>query len=268
VVTVHDLAFDVVPETFPRQWRWLYRAGVRAAARRADLILTPSHATADDLQTRYGVEAGRLAVTPLAGSLPRSDVDVDRVLDRLGVPRPYVLCAGTLEPRKNQAVLLRAWRQVTTEVPHALVLAGPDGWGVAPIETELARGGLDTVVRTGRLHGVDLDAVLRGADLVAYPSRYEGFGLPIVEAMQRGVPVVTTTTPACAETAGGAAALVDVDDVGGLADAIADVLTDRVRHEALAAAGIERAARFSWEATARATLDAYRVAIDRARASS
>jgi glycosyltransferase involved in cell wall biosynthesis len=266
IVTVHDLAFDMFPATFPRTWRWLYRLGVRAAARRATSILVPSEATSRDLQDRYDVAADRIVVTPLAASAAAGDGDgdVDAVLERLDVPKPYVLCPATLEARKNQARLVRAYRQVAPDVPHALVLAGPAGWRSGDLEVELRRPGPGRIVRTGRLDPLELDAVMRGADLVAYPSLYEGFGLPIVEAMQRGVPVVTSTAPACAETAGGAALLVDPDDVGGLAEAIARVLTDPAFRDELVAKGRERAASFSWAATARATLDAYRAAVARA----
>jgi glycosyltransferase involved in cell wall biosynthesis len=265
VATVHDLAFDVVPEAFPREWRWLYRLGVRAAARRADVVITPSAATASELQTREGLAADRLRVIPLAASLPHEDTDVNVVLERLQIPRPYLVCPATLEPRKNQVRLIRAYRQTAPDHPHALVLAGADGWGVDAIAAEVARRGPGRVVRTGHLRGGDLDAVLRGADLVVYPSLYEGFGLPIVEAMQRGVPVITSTAAACAETAGDAALLVEPEDVGGLADAIARVLGDRSLRDDLVEAGRRRAAGFSWAATARATLDAYRAATDRAR---
>jgi glycosyltransferase involved in cell wall biosynthesis len=261
VVTVHDLAFDRFPQLFPPAWRWLYRLGVRAAVRRADLLLTPSQATADDLATR-GADPARIRVTPLASSLPSSPADVDEVLDRIGITPPYVLCPATLEPRKNQTRLVRAYRQVAPDVPHALVLAGPDGWGAAELETELSRPGPGTVVRTGRLGPEDLDAVYRGADLVAYVSLYEGFGLPIVEAMQRGVPVLGSTTAAVAETAGDAAALVDPLDVAAIAEALAAALTDDGLRATLAARGRERAADFSWGATARATLDAYRTAVE------
>jgi glycosyltransferase involved in cell wall biosynthesis len=267
VVTVHDLAFDVYPQTFPPTWRRLYRAGARAAARRAAMILTPSTATATDLQEHYHVAAERIRVTPLASSLPRGDLDVAAVLDRLGIPRPYLLCPATLEARKNQTRLVRAYRQVAPEVPHALVLAGPDGWRTDALEDQLRTEGPGTVLRTGLLRGDDLDAVIRGADAVAYPSLYEGFGLPIVEAMQRGVPVVTSTAPACVETAGGAAIVVDPEDVGGLADAVATVLTDAEVRDSLISRGRERAEGFSWEATARATLDAYRGALAVVRGS-
>jgi glycosyltransferase involved in cell wall biosynthesis len=117
------------------------------------------------------------------------------------------------------------------------------------------------VIRTGALDADELDALYRAADLVAYPSLYEGFGLAIVEAMARGVPVVTSTTPACAEVAGDAALLVDPLDVGGLADALARGLTDEALRADLVARGNERASTFSWAATARATLDAYRDAL-------
>jgi glycosyltransferase involved in cell wall biosynthesis len=265
VVTVHDLAFDVVPDAFATTWRWQYRIGVHAAVRRAHRVLVPSVATRDDLEARYGADPARVVVTPLAPALPDREADPGEVESRLGIAPPYVLFPGTLEPRKNAVRLIRAYRQVAPEVPHALVLAGPEGWGAADVRRELARPGPGTVVVTGWLDAGDLDALVRGADAVAYPSRYEGFGLPILEAMQRGVPVVTSTTPACAETAGDAALLVEPDDVAALADALARVLDDAGLRADLAAKGRARAAAFTWEATARATLDAYGGAMEQAR---
>jgi glycosyltransferase involved in cell wall biosynthesis len=266
VATVHDLAFDVFPEAFPPMWRWLYRAGVRAAARRADLILAPSVATADDLEDRHGIGPERIRVTPLAASLPATGLDVQETLERLGIPSPYVLCPATLEPRKNQVRLIRAFRQIVPDVPHALVLTGPDGWGVDSITAEIARPGPGTIVRTGPLFADDLDTVYRGADAVAYVSTYEGFGLPVVEAMQRGVPVLGSTTPAVAETAGDAALLVDPADIAAIAEGLVRVLTDRAFRDDLVEKGRSRAEGYSWEATARATLDAYRDAVAAARA--
>jgi glycosyltransferase involved in cell wall biosynthesis len=257
VVTVHDLAFERFPALFPASWRWLYRAGLRAALRRADRLLVPSNATADDLRD-HGADPGAIRVTPLAASLPKTAADIEEVCGRLGVARPYVLVPGTVEPRKNQARVVRAYRQVAPDVPHALVLAGPDGWRAESLDAELARRGPGRVVRTGRLEEADLDALYRGADLVAYLSLYEGFGLPVIEAMRRGVPVVASTTPAVAETAGDAASLVDPEDVAAIAEAIAAVLTDPGHGAALSERGTARAAQFSWGATARATLDAYR----------
>ena len=265
VVTVHDLAFDRFPELFPRSWRTLYRTGARAAVKRAHVLLVPTRATMDDLVER-GADADRIRVTPLASSLPAGDLVPGEVAAAHGIAGPFILCAGTLEPRKNQVRLIRAYRQVAREVPHALVLAGPDGWLMDDLEREIERSGPGTIVRTGRLDADQLDALYRAADLVAYPSLYEGFGLAIVEAMARGVPVVTSTTPACAEVAGDAALLVDPLDVAGLADALARALTDEALRADLSRRGLERAAGYSWQATARATLDAYRDAVRRAHA--
>jgi glycosyltransferase involved in cell wall biosynthesis len=266
VVTVHDLAFDVFPRAFTIAWRFLYRAGVRAAARRADLVIVPSHATARDVEERYGIDTGRIRVTPLAASIPTTPRDPAGVLQALGVRAPFVLCPATIEPRKNQVRLIRAYRQVAPDVPHALVLAGPDGWGTDDVETELRRQGPGRVIRTGPLPIEELDAAYRAADMVAYPSLYEGFGLPVVEAMTRGIPVLASTTPAVAETAGDAAVLVDPEDVAAIADGLGRVLTDQTLRDDLVTKGKVRATAFSWEATARATLDAYLDAMERAPA--
>lgn len=258
VVTVHDLAFEHHPDLFPVAWRWLYRAGIRAAVKRASAILVPTQSTADDLLSRHHLDAGRVHVTPLGASLPATSVDPDPVLARLGIARPYVLSVGTQEPRKNLVRLLRAYRQVAPDLPHALVLAGAEGWSNDELRLELERPGAGTIVRTGHVSDQDLDALYRGADAFAYLSLYEGFGLPLVEALARGVPSVASNTSSLPEVVGDAALLVDPEDVGEIADALARVLTDARVAEDLRWRGRERAARFTWDATARATLDAYR----------
>ncbi|MEX0651081.1 MAG: glycosyltransferase family 1 protein, partial [Actinomycetota bacterium] len=192
VVTVHDLAFIRRPEMFPPSWRLLYRAGLRATARRADAVLTPSTFTADELREHSDIDAAKVHVTPLASSLPAApNTDIDAALDRLSVPRPYVLSVGTLEPRKNHARLIRAYRRLAAEGrPHALVLNGPDGWLDDELRRELDAEGPGQVIRTRNLDAGDLDALYRGADVFAYPALYEGFGLPVVEALASGVPTV------------------------------------------------------------------------------
>jgi glycosyltransferase involved in cell wall biosynthesis len=259
VVTVHDLAFDVFPELFPRGWRWLYRAGVRAAVRRADAILTPSAATKKDLCARYGTDPATVHVTPLASSLASADGEPERVLARLGVSRPFVLFAGTLEPRKNVVRLIRAYRRVAGGgLPHALVLAGPTGWGADRVAHELALAGPGEIVRTGLLAAEDLDALYRAADAVAYPTLYEGFGLPVVEAMARGAPVVTSAVSSIPEVGGDDVVYVDPLDEASIAAGLERVLRDERLAAELRSRGPARAARFSWSATARATLDVYR----------
>ena len=154
-----------------------------------------------------------------------------------------MLCLATLESRKNQVRLIRAYRQIVPDAPHALVLTGPDGWGADAITAEIDRPGPGAIVRTGSLSPEDLDAVYRGADAVAYVSSYEGFGLPLLEAMQRGVPVLASSTPAMAETAGDAALLVDPADVAAIAEGLARLLTDRALHDDLVEKGRARARR-------------------------
>jgi glycosyltransferase involved in cell wall biosynthesis len=258
IVTVHDLAFEYFPGMFPRAWRTLYRLGLRAAVKRAAAILTPSRNTAEDVLSRTEVEPGKLHVVPLAASLPSGALDAEEVLSRLKVPSPYVLFVGTLEPRKNLVKLVRAYRRVSANgFPHALVLAGPLGWHHESLMRELALQGPGEIVMTGPLTGEELDALYRAADVFAYPSLYEGFGLPVVEAMARGVPTVASATSSVPEVAGDAAIGVNPRSVREIAQAIESLLSDVDLADKMAARGRARAERFSWDETARLTLDVY-----------
>jgi glycosyltransferase involved in cell wall biosynthesis len=260
VVTVHDLAFLVHPELFTARWRLLHRAGLLRAVRAAHAVVVPSRHTARDLLRRTRLDSARLHVVPLAASppRPRPQAELEEALARLKVPRPYLLSVGTLEPRKNLVRLVRAYRRVAPRLPHALVLAGPMGWRPQPLLRAVAEGGAGRVVLTGAVSEGDLDALYRGAQAFAYPSVYEGFGLPVLEAMARGVPCVVSTSSSLPEVAGEAALLVDPRSVAGLAEALERVLTDRDLADRLREAGLARAAQFSWEETARRTLDVYR----------
>jgi glycosyltransferase involved in cell wall biosynthesis len=263
VVTVHDLAFEHFPELFPRQWRLLYRIGLRAAVRRADAILTPSRNTAEDLVSRTKVRPERIHVVPLAAALGAYDADPREVRDRLKVPEPYVLFVGTLEPRKNLVSLVRAYRRAAgTGAPHALVLAGPMGWQPAALLRELALSGPGEIVLTGPVSAADLDALYRGSAAFVYPSLYEGFGLPVLEAMARGVPTIASNASSVPEVLGDAGIAVDPRSIAELADALERVLGDEALAADLARRGAERAARFTWDETARRTLQVYGKAID------
>lgn len=258
VVTVHDLAFERFPNLFPRRWRILYRLGLRAAVKRADAILTPSRSTAEDVLSRTDVDPAKLHVVPLASSLPRGTLEVDEVLGRLKIPSPYVLFVGTLEPRKNLVRLIRAYRRVAAEgFPHSLVLAGPLGWHHESLMRELALRGPGEIVMTGSLSDDELDAVYRAADALVYPSLYEGFGLPVLEAMARGVPTIASTTSSVPEVAGDAAIGVNPRSVRDIGRAIESLLTDVDLAERMAARGRAQAERFSWDETARLTLAVY-----------
>ena len=263
VVTVHDLAFEHYPGMFPRTWRAIYRMGLRAAVRRADAILTPSRNTAEDVLSRTKVDPAKLHVVPLAASPPSRGVDVADALGRLKVRAPYVLFVGTIEPRKNLVRLVRAYRRVaSTGLPHALVLAGPLGWQHEALMRELALEGPGEIVMTGPLDAGDLDAVFRAADAFVYPSLYEGFGLPVLEAMTRGVPAVVSNTSSLPEVSGDGAIGVNPRSIREIASAIETVCTDVGLAERLAAAGRARAERFSWDETARRTLEVYERALE------
>ncbi len=264
VVTIHDLAFVHYPSAFPQRWRTLYRLGLRTAVRRADAILTPSRNTAEDVLSRTKVDPRKLHVVPLAASPPQDGVDVAEVIGRLKVRPPYVLFVGTIEPRKNLVRLVRAYRRVAaTGVPHSLVLAGPLGWHHEALMRELALEGPGDIAMTGALTPQELDAVYRAADVFAYPSLYEGFGLPVLEAMSRGIPTVASSTSSVPEVAGDAALGVNPRSVREIAKAIESVCTDVGLAERLASRGRVQAERFSWDETARRTIEVY----ERARGS-
>lgn len=259
VVTVHDLAFEAFPETFPQKWRWLYRRGLTAAVRRAHVIITPSQATADDL-ARHSDRAGAgVVVIPEAASLPGSTADPVEVTARLGVASPYILAVGTVEPRKNLVTLIRAYRKILerNDLPTSLVIAGPDGWHAEAVHNEAETSSGGNIVFTGRLDASDLDGLYRGAWCSAYLSSFEGFGLPVLEAMARGIPLVASDTSSIPEVAGDAAMLVDPHDVTAVAEALELVLISEGAAARLSAAGLRRAAEFSWQRAAAETRAAY-----------
>ncbi len=259
VVTVHDVAFLVHPRLFPPLWRLMYRAGLARAVRRADALLTVSRHTAHDLTERAGADRGRVHVTPPAVALPESPIPVDEALSRLRINQPYVLFVGTLEPRKNLPTLVRAYRRLAGRgFPHELVLAGPLGWGASNLLEEVGADSPGRIVLTGALSEQHLDPLYRGASVLAYPSIYEGFGLPVLEAMVRGVPVVAADSSSLPEVTGEAALLVDPRSVDGLAHELERVLSDPSLAARLSEAGRVRAAGYSWDETARRTLDVYR----------
>ncbi|MEW6058991.1 MAG: glycosyltransferase family 1 protein [Actinomycetota bacterium] len=262
VVTVHDLAFKHYPGMFERSWRYLYEVGLRAAVRRADAILTPSRNTAEDVLSRTKVDPGKLHVVPLGASLDIGATDAELTLARLKIPQPFVLFAGTLEPRKNLVRLIRAYRRVAaTGLPHALVLAGALGWRHDALMREIALEGPGDITLTGLLTPEDLDALYRSADVFVYASLYEGFGLPVIEAMARGLPTVTSNTSSLPEVAGDAALGVNPRSVREIAQAIEAVLTDLDLAERLSMQGLRRAEQFSWNETARMTLKVYERAV-------
>lgn len=248
VVTVHDVAFVHAPERFTRHGVRVMRRGLDRC-RRADLVLSPSRATADDL-AELGFDPDRLRVVPWGVErIEVADRDVARIRAAYALPTDFVLFVGTIEPRKNLHGLVAAMRSLP-DVP--LVVAGADGWGDGRPDGVADRGDVRFL---GFVPAADLRPLLQSATVVAYPSLQEGFGLPILEAMAQGTPVVTSRGSSTEEVSAGAAPLADPRDPESIADALRTVLADRDRWSAAARA---RAAACTWDATVDATVAAYR----------
>ncbi len=253
------------PELMPqRRARRIELATLPLAVRRARALLCISQATADDLVARFPAAAGRTRVVPLAADarFAPGDPPAPELLARHGLDGPYVLGVGTLEPRKNLPRLIEAFAALPDEVRagRRLALVGALGWDTGATTGAIRRHG--ALVRVlGHVPDADLGALYRGADLFAYPSLYEGFGLPVLEAMARGVPVATSDRSATAEVAGSAALLFDPDDARAMRAAIERLLAGGPAVEALRARGRERVRRYTWERTAELTLASYRRAL-------
>jgi glycosyltransferase involved in cell wall biosynthesis len=255
IVTVHDLSF-YRDDAFAGGER--LRDLVPWSVQRATCIITPTEAVASEVEDRYGVTRDRLqpiheGVSPVFfGAAPLGD----SVLEQMGIRRPYVIAVGALEPRKNLHRLLQAWVAARTELREwTLVLAGPRGWGP---ELPQTRG----VVPIGWVGDETLPGLLAAADLFCYPSTYEGFGLPPLEAMATGTPALVGRYPAAAEVLGDAAVLVDPGDSDAIALGLVRLAADDHLRRRTARAGRIRAASFTWERTARATADVYGKAVE------
>jgi len=266
VLTVHDLSFMRYPEcSSPPLLDYLTRS-VPRSVRRADLVLADSEHTRQDVITLLDVDPQRV-LTVYAGVEERFSAAVTateaaRTRQRYGITREYILGVGTLQPRKNFPMLIRAYAQLRREhaAPHQLVIAGGPGWLEEPIHATIDELDLhDEVLLTGFVDDADLPALYQGADLFAFPSLYEGFGIPILEAMAGGTPVVTAQASSMPEVAGDAALLVPPLDVDGLADAMWRLLDDGALRAELVARGRLQAARFPWQRSAEMLLEAYRL---------
>ena len=262
VVTVHDLAFLKYPEQLPRSRRtWLIGA-TRLSARRASKIITVSQATANDLQEWLDIPDDRIQAIPLAtsGKVERVEgqsLDVFKM--KWDIDRPYILAVGTLEPRKNLPTLLRAFAKIKDDVDHQLVLVGPEGWLTGELKSTLDELNLGDRVRlTGFVSDEELGGWYSGADLYVFPSYYEGFGLPAIEAMRCGAPVLASDNSAFPEVVGDAGVLIPASDVDLWAESIRDLLQDESRRLHLRDLGFARADAFNWDRTAQETYDVYR----------
>jgi glycosyltransferase involved in cell wall biosynthesis len=245
LTVVHDLAFERHPDAYGGAALAYLRLTTRWAERRCRLLVTVSRATADDLAGLHGVDPARLRVVPLGGgeppACPPSAEAVRARLYELGVDRPFVLHVGRVEPRKNQVVALEAVERLPDLLLVSVGSVADSGMGARRAASPSCR-------QRGRLPGADLEALYAGAEALVFPSLYEGFGLPVVEAMRRGLPVVTSAVSSLPEVAGDAAVYVDDPrDAAALAGAIERALADRAR---LSRLGPQQAGRFTWDRTA------------------
>jgi glycosyltransferase involved in cell wall biosynthesis len=266
IVTIHDVIPLVLPWAFPIRHRFVLGMAFTRIRRQADMVIVPSSAAAEDVVHFLGVERERIRVIPMgceARFQPSEEATQTAALRRrYDLPERYILFVGTLEPRKNVKTLLQAFAQVIAETPRndlKLVIAGGKGWGGEDYMAMVEALKLHNHVRfTGFVDDDHLPDLYRGALLFVYPSLYEGFGLPVLEAMACGTPVITSNRTSLPEVAGDAALLVDPIQPEALAAAMSSIMNDAELRQALRAKGLARAHAFTWDAAAQQTLAIYR----------
>lgn len=268
VLTVHDLIPLLVPDTVSTSYRWQFRLWLARSLSVADEVVCVSDRTRLDLLSRFKLRTEKLHVIHLGvdhvDSVPAPSVQEEALLKSFELPERFVLYASALDARKNVGLLLDACRELRRRAePITLVLAGQRWFG---------SGSVERTIESMRAAGVDirllgyqsepvLYALMRRATLLVLPSRYEGFGLPPLEAMRLGTPVLVSDAGALPEVCGDAARYFHPDHAPGLADLLSSVLASRAERERLSRAGLARAARFTWQQTARKTIDVYRRAL-------
>lgn len=266
VATIHDISFEHLPETFKRRSRAQLRLTVRRTARRAAHVITPSEYTRRDIINAYGLDPARVSVIPLAAASHfapiENEEEIGRVRQLYGIERKYILAVGSIQPRKNLARLIRAYAGLRRERPQVklpqLVLVGKRAWLYGETLRAIEKEGVADCTRvTGYVSGEHLPALYSGATCFVYPSFFEGFGLPPLEAMGCGVPVITGDQTSLPEVVGDAGMTVDPFDEGALGAALARLVDDRDLRSELRAKGLKRAAMFSWRRAAQQTLKVY-----------
>jgi glycosyltransferase involved in cell wall biosynthesis len=263
-VTVHDVATREHPEWFSRANVLQQRLVLTPALRRAALVITGSRYSRSKLVRLVGLDPERVVVTPFGvDERFTPGRPSEELLGWLHVPLPYVLTVGTLQPRKNvESVLLAFERLASRGAEHHLAVVGARGWLDEALVARLQRPSLAKRIRvTGRVSDDELVALYRGADCLVFPSRYEGFGFPPLEAMACGTPVISSNRTSLPEIVGDAGWLVDPDDARAVEDALEILLTSADRRRQCVERGLRRAAEFTWQKCADLTVSAYRDAI-------
>jgi glycosyltransferase involved in cell wall biosynthesis len=264
ILTMHDLQPLANPERFGLVKRTYIRFLAPRSVRNAKRVICLSEFVANDVVERVGIDQSRIRFVPCGVGDPGTSIDRDdgaQLLDKLQLTgRPFVLYPAITYPHKNHAVLIAAFAGLRELQPDArLVLTGGAGSNEEVVQSVISAYGVsDTVIRTGRLSESDLDVLFRAAAVMAFPSLYEGFGVPVLEAMARGCPVVASTAGALPEVLGSAGVLIDPLDTAGWTTVLDEVIGDSERRKVLVRRGFERATHFAWSTSANALHAVYR----------
>ena len=265
IVTIHDLVAFLFPETIPIKYGAYMRYLLRHAVKKADRIIAVSYHTQQDLIRILKVPSEKITViheapSPIFHLYDKKEVK-DRIRQQYGINKKYIYHLGNIEPRKNLIGLLEAFTRVCRELgnEYQLVVSGQKGWLIRSLSQYLKKYPLhDQVLFTGYVPMEHIPLLMNGAELFVFPSLYEGFGLPVLEAMSCGTPVISSNRSSIPEIVGSAGVLVDPTNIQELADQIVDLLKKPEERMRLSSLGLEQASRFSWIEAARKTLDVYR----------
>lgn len=270
VLTVHDLIPFTGGQHFTPWVRRYLQGLMRAGIPHAAAIMSDSEVTAQALHTVLGIAPEKITVVPLGVDerfRPATPEERARVTERYQLTAPYVICVGTIEPRKNLARVVRAFARAKREhsLPHHLLIVGKQGWGYDDVMAEIAKANLGPELRLlGFLPREDVPPLIAGADVLAHLSLEEGFGLPVVEGMACGAPVVTSSVSSLAEVAGDAGLLIEPTDEAAIGAALARVCRDEALRAKMRAASLTHARQYTWTRVGNATLDTYRKVVARA----
>ena len=263
IVTIHDMTFFLFPDLHTRSKRLFFPFAIRSSVRRADALIAISESTRQDSIRLLGVSPQKIFTTQLGITdefrVVKDNELLAKVREKYDLPEEFVLYVGLVEPRKNIPFLIRAYKSLADEgIKHNLVIVGRIGWMYQEVFKQIEELGLEGRVQfTGYLPQDDLPMVYNLASLFVYPTKYEGFGLPALEAMACGTPVVTTAISSLPEIVGDAGLLIPPGDEQALASAMAEVLHDSTLFNQLRTRGLQRSEHFTWERTAQQTLKVY-----------
>ena len=261
VVMIHDLSFEHIPETFKRRSWMQMRITVRRTARSASHILTDSEYSRQDILRTYGLPPERVTTTPLAAPSRFKPVNDRQVLEKYGISGDYILAVGSIQPRKNIARLIRGYTRMLAQHPDnapRLVIVGKRAWLFEDtIRAAAVSSANDKILFTGYVPESDLAALYTSALCFAYPSFFEGFGIPLLEAMRCGAPTVTSDRTCFPEVVGDASLIIDPFDEQSIADGLWRMISDAALREQLRSRGFVQSSLFDWRQTARLTLGVY-----------